>query len=172
MKNVVNLHDIDSIVPVQNSKRRWSQEELDILRTNMAEGVSLNHLQKLLPPTRSIDAIAKQAYEHSYGHKKDADGVRCLYENVRRRSKKNISVEETGQVASTENHVAKNIDSIIPKEKNTSKTRRLPQGYAANRKAISMLRNAGLEFDPDVVNVLTKHILKSKSQVVRKNIYK
>jgi len=139
----------------QRRKNTWTKEEIQIIKELLAANATVAQMRSFFP-YRSEGAIIKYAQRNGYGRRTKPDGsIYFKYGGVsrnRRTSTKNVLA------AITEEKCEKDSDVIVAKRSYLS----VNTTFDPNDSAIRMLKREGLPFDPDVVCVLTKHILKYK----------
>ncbi|MDD3597089.1 hypothetical protein [Sulfuricurvum sp.] len=133
--------------------QQWSSNELSTLLKHLHDGFPVYLMMRHIP-YRTEGAIIQQALRRNYRIEtyKD-DGIKRFYHGVtRRRGGQRIATTEDTQLSVATEALIRHLEP---------ETRIIQHdGLSANTLAVRMLTENNLSVDPDIVCMLSKHILK------------
>lgn len=122
---------------------RWTDNENAILKTLLVNNVAIATVQQQI--NRSDGAISKKAYNNGYRTESD-NGVKVLKLGITKRQHKRKSSTKT--TATTQTVVTSKVSAKSPIE--------------ANQLAIEMLSDYNISITPEIIYVLSSHIILSQ----------
>jgi hypothetical protein len=141
---------------------KWSQRELNMLAQNLVDGFPVQHMMALFP-NRSEGAIKLKAQGFAFGVKtSNEDGVIRFYANIKSRVRHANTLTDID-----ENNSINAIKVVQPSVTVPNNSILEPEacivtydGLSANTIVVRMLTEYNIDIDPDIVYVISKHILK------------
>lgn len=139
---------------------RWTPSERNLIENMLTDGTSLSEIVALIPIHNEAGIIREVFKTNRYSIRTLDDGTRRFYSEIktRNRSKKEKITEAVvcRQVASIdEENVEKRLDGII------SSLSIGNDGYGVNQKALDILREHSLPFEPKIVYELSEYLIRS-----------
>ena len=138
----------------------WDENETRILAENIVDGLPVQSMKELIP-IRGMGGIIQKAQQLDYGVKTSkVDGITRFYPNRKSRSRESristendepIGIVDTLEDIQFQQAVLEHIEpeaDIVPYD-----------GFSANELAINILRDNGLDANPDIIRYLSIHIL-------------
>jgi hypothetical protein len=140
---------------------KWSQRELNMLAQNLVDGFPVQHMMALFP-NRSEGAIKLKAQGFAFGVKtSNEDGVIRFYANIKSR------VRHANTLADIDENNSINAIKVVQPSVTVPSNSILEEacivtydGLSANTLVVRMLTEYNIDIDPDIVYVISKHILK------------
>lgn len=145
---------------------KWTDDELTVLTQNLVDGFPVQRMKELISSRERGGAIQLKAQDFDYGvTTSKVDGIKRFYADIKSRILRTRAVSEMDDV----NHIVNTIEAAqltqaVPSNavQHVEPETRIIQhdGLSANTLAVRMLTENNLSVDPDMVCMLSKHILK------------
>jgi hypothetical protein len=142
---------------------RWTDNDTEMVLNNLVDGVPIQQMMALFP-NRSEGAIKLKAQGFAFGVKtSNEDGVTRFYANIKSRVRHANTLTDIDEINSIANaikvaqpNVTVPSNSILEQEACIVTY----DGLSANTIVVRMLTEYNIDIDPDIVYVISKHILK------------